>query len=126
MGECASQGELAIKNVELQAASKEAEVLLSKITASTTVAEKEKAKVAVIVSAVTSKAQVRSAKRIGSRMWYTHDLDPCTLCRSTQRASKGHLNGRPCGWLGTHLGWRVLDHSGVLAMQDGGSQPAFG
>ena len=40
------------------AASKEAEVLLAKITASTTIAEKEKAKVAVIVSSVTSKAQV--------------------------------------------------------------------
>ena len=54
----ALQGELAIKNVELASAAKEAEVLLAKITASTTIAEKEKAKVAVIVSAVTSKAQV--------------------------------------------------------------------
>ena len=44
--------------MELAAAAKEAEVLLSQITASTTIAEKEKAKVAVIVSSVTSKAQV--------------------------------------------------------------------
>ncbi|KAK9794950.1 hypothetical protein WJX73_010224 [Symbiochloris irregularis] len=60
------KGELAIKNVELQAASKEAEVLLSKITASTTVAEKEKARVAVIVDGVTAKANEISAVKISA------------------------------------------------------------
>ncbi len=54
------QGELAIKNVELVAASQEAEKLLKDISESTTVAEKEKAKVAVILDQVSKTASVRS------------------------------------------------------------------
>ena len=49
-----------MKNVDLAAAAREAEVLLAQISESTTIAEKEKAKVAVIVDAVTAKAQVRA------------------------------------------------------------------
>ena len=48
-----------MKNVELAAASERAEALLKDISASTAVAEKEKARVAVIVDAVTKKAAVR-------------------------------------------------------------------
>ena len=47
--------------MELAAAAAEAEKLLAQISESTTIAEKEKAKVAVIVDAVTAKAQVRHA-----------------------------------------------------------------
>lgn len=49
---------MAIKNTELAAAAKEAEKLLKQISESTAIAEKEKAKVAVIVDQVTAKAQV--------------------------------------------------------------------
>jgi len=55
-----AQVELGAKNVELAAASEQAEALLKDISASTAVAEKEKARVAVIVEAVTKKAAVRS------------------------------------------------------------------
>lgn len=54
------QGELALKNVELAAASQEAEKLLREISESTTIAEKEKAKVAVILDQVSATAAVRS------------------------------------------------------------------
>lgn len=54
-----AQGELAIKNVELGAATREAEVLLREISENTMIAEKEKTRVAVIVDSVTQKAQVR-------------------------------------------------------------------
>ena len=47
--------------MELEAAAKEAEKLLAQISESTFIAEKEKAKVAVIVDSVTTKAQVRAA-----------------------------------------------------------------
>ena len=47
---------LAVKNQELAKASKEAEALLKSISESTAIAEKEKAKVAVIVDSVSTKA----------------------------------------------------------------------
>ncbi|KAJ9508838.1 hypothetical protein QJQ45_028152, partial [Haematococcus lacustris] len=50
------KAELAVKNQELAVAAKEAEALLKQITESTTIAEKEKQKVAVIVDSVTKKA----------------------------------------------------------------------
>eukprot|EP00878_Enallax_costatus_P011217 GHUV01011714.1.p1 GENE.GHUV01011714.1~~GHUV01011714.1.p1 ORF type:complete len:503 (+),score=217.42 GHUV01011714.1:213-1511(+) len=50
------KAELAIKNQDLAAASKEAEALLKSISESTAVAEKEKQKVAVIVDQVSKKA----------------------------------------------------------------------
>ena len=53
------QGELAVKNVELAAASQEAEKLLRDISDSTAIAEKEKAKVAVILDQVSATAAVR-------------------------------------------------------------------
>ncbi len=53
------QGELAVKNVELAAASQEAEMLLRDISDSTAIAEKEKAKVAVILDQVSATAAVR-------------------------------------------------------------------
>ena len=53
------QGELAVKNVELAAASQEAEKLLREISDSTALAEKEKAKVAVILDQVSATAAVR-------------------------------------------------------------------
>lgn len=56
------QGELAIKNVELAAASQEAEKLLKDISESTALAEKEKAKVAVILDQVSKTASVRPRK----------------------------------------------------------------
>ncbi len=49
------QAELAVKNQELAAATREAEKLLREISESTAVAEKEKHKVAVIVEAVSKK-----------------------------------------------------------------------
>lgn len=55
------QAELAEKNKELAAASEEISQLLSKITDNTAIAEKEKAKVAVIVGQVTQKAQVSAS-----------------------------------------------------------------
>ena len=55
---CCLQAELAIKNQELAAATREAEKLLREISESTTVAEKEKHKVAVIVEAVSKKVGV--------------------------------------------------------------------
>lgn len=55
------QGELAVKNVELAAASQEAEKLLRDISDSTAIAEKEKAKVAVILDQVSATAAVRAA-----------------------------------------------------------------
>ena len=58
-----TQVELGVKNVELAAASEQAEALLKDISASTAVAEKEKARVAVIVEAVTKKAAVRPSAR---------------------------------------------------------------
>lgn len=51
------QVELAEKERELAAATKEAEALLRNISDSTAVAEKERAKVAVIVEAVSRKAE---------------------------------------------------------------------
>ena len=45
--------------MELEVAAKEAEKLLAQISESTFIAEKEKAKVAVIVDAVTAKAPAR-------------------------------------------------------------------
>eukprot|EP00887_Chlorella_sp_A99_P001633 scaffold8.g1633.t1 len=51
------KAELAVKNQELAEAAHEAEKLLKEISASTAVAEKEKAKVAVIVEAVSCKAE---------------------------------------------------------------------
>ena len=57
--------ELAAKNVELAAATREAEGLLASISESTAVAEKEKAKVAVIVDAVSKKARPPGACRSG-------------------------------------------------------------
>lgn len=54
------QGELADKDKELAASSVEIEKLLQRIGENTAVAEKEKAKVAVIVSQVTVKAQVQT------------------------------------------------------------------
>ncbi len=59
------QGELAIKNVQLASATKEAEKLLKEISENTAVAEKEKNKVAVIVDGVTKQAAVRLAMRFG-------------------------------------------------------------
>jgi dynein heavy chain len=59
------QSELALKNVELAAASQEAEKLLREISESTTIAEKEKAKVAVILDQVSATAAVRSFRRLG-------------------------------------------------------------
>ena len=50
------KAELAVKNQELAVAAKEAEALLKSISENTAVAEKEKAKVAVIVDAVSAKA----------------------------------------------------------------------
>lgn len=58
---CVRQAELAVKNVELAAAAQEAEKLLKEITESTTIAEKEKAKVAVIVDQVSKTAAVRTS-----------------------------------------------------------------
>ena len=55
------QGELAEKDKELAASSVEIEKLLQRIGENTAVAEKEKAKVAVIVSQVTVKAQVQGS-----------------------------------------------------------------
>ena len=55
------QGELAAKEVELAAASAEAESLLRDISDSTALAELEKAKVAVIVDDVSKTARVRAA-----------------------------------------------------------------
>ncbi|KAL4452763.1 hypothetical protein ABPG75_008425, partial [Micractinium tetrahymenae] len=51
------KGELAVKNQELAVATREAEKLLGEISESTAVAEKEKHKVAVIVEAVSKKAE---------------------------------------------------------------------
>lgn len=67
------QGELAIKNVELAAASQEAEKLLKDISESTAVAEKEKAKVAVILDQVSKTASVRSLADI-------YEMKFTTLC----------------------------------------------
>jgi len=50
------KAELAIKNQDLAVAAKEAEILLKEISESTAIAEKEKAKVSVIVDQVTKKA----------------------------------------------------------------------
>lgn len=66
------QGELAEKDKELVAASAEIEKLLQKIGENTAVAEKEKAKVAVIVNQVTHKAQVRGALPPGCCSSRTH------------------------------------------------------
>jgi len=63
------QGELAEKDKELVAATVEIEKLLQKISENTAVAEKEKAKVAVIVSAVTLKAQVNRPSCCARRCW---------------------------------------------------------
>ena len=57
--------------MELAAAAAEAEKLLAQISESTTIAEKEKAKVAVIVDAVTAKAQVRHAMLV-LQQWDYH------------------------------------------------------
>ena len=58
------QGELAIKDVELVAANREAEKLLKEISESTAVAEKEKHKVALIVEEVSKTAKVGSDKDV--------------------------------------------------------------
>ncbi len=52
------QADLAIQTMELQSAAADAELLLASITVSTAQTETEKARVAVIVTAVTEKAQV--------------------------------------------------------------------
>ena len=52
------QGELALKNVELATASREAEKLLKDISENTAIAEVEKGKVAVIVEQVSTTAVV--------------------------------------------------------------------
>jgi hypothetical protein len=49
-----------VKNVELASAGQEAEKLLREISENTALAEKEKAKVAVIVEQVSKRAAVRS------------------------------------------------------------------
>lgn len=64
------QGELAEKDKELAASSIEIEKLLQKIGENTAVAEKEKAKVAVIVSQVTAQAQVSLSHLPSSCMQY--------------------------------------------------------
>ena len=67
----ATQGELAEKDKELAASSIEIEKLLQKISENTAVAEKEKVKVAVIVSQVTTKAQVHTFNTIMSFAFFT-------------------------------------------------------
>lgn len=57
------QGELAIKNSDLAVAARSAEAMLHEISASTAVAEKEKSKVAVIVSDVSNTAAARARAR---------------------------------------------------------------
>jgi dynein heavy chain len=57
------QVDLAAKNVELAEAQKVSATLLKEISANTTVAEKEKAKVNVIVDAVTAKASAIAAQK---------------------------------------------------------------
>lgn len=54
-----SKGELLQRNQELAAAAVQAEVLLRDISVNTAIAERERARVATIVSDVTTKAQVR-------------------------------------------------------------------
>ena len=55
--------DLGIKNQELEVAAKEAETLLKSISENTAIAEKEKAKVAVIVDGVTAKAsEIKAVK----------------------------------------------------------------
>jgi len=54
---------------ELAVASREAEALLRSISESTAVAEKEKAKVAVIVGEVSSKAAEIAAVKVGGAPW---------------------------------------------------------
>eukprot|EP00798_Chlamydomonas_sp_ICE-L_P031303 gene31303-6451_t len=62
------KGELAVKNQELAVAAKEAEVLLKQISESTTIAEKEKQKVLVIVESVTAKAtEINAVKEDAER-----------------------------------------------------------
>ena len=56
--------ELQQKNVDLEEAQKMSEKLLKEISASTAVAEKEKARVAVIVEGVVAKANEIDAKKI--------------------------------------------------------------
>lgn len=58
------KAELAVKNQELAAASRDAEALLQSISESTAVAEREKAKVAVIVGEVSSKAAEIAAVKV--------------------------------------------------------------
>ncbi len=55
----APQGESAVKNADLAVAARSAEAMLHEISASTAVAEKEKSKVAVIVSDVSNTAAAR-------------------------------------------------------------------
>jgi hypothetical protein len=57
------QGELAVKNADLAVATRSAEAMLHEISASTAVAEKEKSKVAVIVSDVSNTAAARPTRR---------------------------------------------------------------
>ena len=77
------QGELAIKNVELEVAAKEAEKLLAQISESTFIAEKEKAKVAVIVDAVTAKAQARLSKDLLSSC--SGSRNQCCCCMGSDK-----------------------------------------
>ena len=105
------QGELAIKNVELAAAAAEAEKLLAQISESTTIAEKEKAKVAVIVDAVTAKAQVRHSIQCCSSRSVIHMpwlLGTSWQCNS--RGAAGHAVSVPAtavrlAWRGHHCSW---------------------
>lgn len=64
------KAQLAVKNVELAAAAREAEVLLKSISESTAVAEKEKQKVAVIVDGVSGQGcpaeQLRCTPGLGA------------------------------------------------------------
>ena len=86
------QGELAIKNVQLASATKEAEKLLKEISENTAVAEKEKNKVAVIVDGVTKQAAVRLvtlcanfialnlALQASACAWMWNVAAPCDAC----------------------------------------------
>ena len=75
-----SQGELAEKDKELAAAGVEIEKLLQKIGDNTAVAEKEKAKVAVIVAQVTQQAQASLELHVSCncrKQFYTLQMQFC-------------------------------------------------
>ena len=89
-----------MKNVGLEAAAKEAEKLLAQISESTTIAEKEKAKVAVIVDAVTAKAQACSSPQCCSGLsWPVRQVvesSAAVRCAPCQAACL-HLHRNTCG-----------------------------